>query len=358
MSDHRRYRGRHAQPRSQLRRLTVPLLVIALATGAGIGWAMALTSDHGGPTSSTVTARSADPTNAPTTAATLAPTTTAAPPRSTHTTMASTSTFTTLRPSTTQPRTVSLLQQGPARPHNVAALMDVDTGGADGFACWEELDQVRTPTVWPGNGQNPTRVAIAEPLRICLLRFRTGTPIQVTIRSRTGRLDRSIAPPPCSGQQCASEVHWAALPGDPLGVYQVTAVQGGLRAHGRIVVEQWREPRLMVIGGVIDEDQRVTVRPGRTVGIAIAGFRPHRSIGLLFFYTTNLDPYPKRLRFRAWTPVETDASGAAVFHLRTAPSDPRGCYVVNTWPPLRAGETNARYLWASQSSWHQFCLRR
>jgi hypothetical protein len=240
--------------------------------------------------------------------------------------------------------------------------MDVDTGGADGYACWEQLDQVRAPTVWFAEiDPTVTRAAIADPLRICLLRFRTGTPIQVTIRSPKGRLDRSIAPPPCSGRQCASEVHWAALPGDPLGDYQVTAVQGDLTAHGRIIVEKSDEPRLMVVGGVIDEDQRVTVRPGRTVGIAIAGFRPHRSIGLLFFYTPNLDPYPTRLRFRAWTPVETDASGAAVFHLRTAPSDPRGCYVVNTWPPLRAGDPDAwypRYLWASQSSWHQFCLRR
>ena len=327
---------------------------------------MALTSDRGGATSSTVTARSADPTGtptteatrAPTTTATLAPTTTAAPPRSTHTTT-SASTSTTLRPSTTQPQK-SLLQQGLARPHNVAALMDVDEGGADGFACWEELDGVRTPTVWFGGEGDPTvtRVAMASPLRICLLRFRAGTPIQVTIRSPSGRLDRSTAPPPCSGQQCASEVHWAALPGDPLGDYQVTAVQGDVTAHGRIIVEKSDEPRLMVVGGVIYEDQRVTVRPGRTVGIAIAGFQPHRSIGLLFYHTPNLDPYPQDLRFRAWTPVKTDASGAAVFQLRTAPSDPPGCYVVNTRPPLRAGETDPRYLWASQSGWHQFCLRR
>jgi hypothetical protein len=320
---------------------------------------MALTSDRGGATRSTVTARAADPTGTPTTEATLAATTRAAPPRSTHTTTTSASTPTTLRPSTTQPQK-SLLQQGLARPRNVAALMDVDTGGADGLACWEVLDGVRTPTVWLGDEANPSvgRVAIASPFRLCLLRFRTGTPIQVTIRSPSGRLDRSIAPPPCSGRQCASEVHWAALPGDPLGDYQVTAVQGDVTAHGRIIVEKLDEPRLMVVGGVIDEDQRVTVRPGRTVEIAIAGFQPHRSIGMLFYYTPNLDPYPQDLRFRAWTPVETDASGAAVFQLRTAPSDPRGCYVVNTRPPLRAGETDPRFVWASQSSWHQFCLRR
>jgi hypothetical protein len=254
---------------------------------------------------------------------------------------------------------VSLLQQDLARPNGVAALMDVDFGGADAPACSEFSNDVQTPTIWVGGGDNPTvtSLEIASPLKICLLRFRSGTPIEVTIRSPTGRLDRSTAPAPCPGGDCASEVDWAALPGEPLGDYEVTAVQGSLSAHAKIIVERSREPNLMVIGGVTDEQRRVTVQPGQTIGIAIAGFQPRQSISLLFYHTPNFAPYPDNLRFRAWTPVETDASGAAIFQLRTVPSDPQGCYVVNTWPPLRAGETDPRFLWASQSSWHQFCLR-
>jgi hypothetical protein len=339
----------------------VPLVLVVLATVAGIGWARALTSNRDKATSAAaIPARSAAATSAPTT---ITPTTTAPPSQTTHAIVVPESTSTTMSPSTTQSRRPSLLQRTMVRPTGVAAQMDVDIGGAGGESCsslYGHLN-VRKPTIGVG-GEDPsvTEALIGSPVRICLLRFSVGTPIQVTIRSPTGRLERLTAPaPPCDGADCTTETAWGPLPGYQLGTYDVTAAQDDVSVKAKIVVEPAREPSLMVIGSTTDEETRVTVRPGTPVGIAIAGFAPRRSVGLLFYYTPSFDSYPKGLRFRASTTVTTDATGGAIFWLRTSPTDPLGCYLVNTWPPLRAGlSPDPRSLWASQSSWHQFCLQR
>jgi hypothetical protein len=352
VSDQRRYRGRHARSGFRPGWLLAPLLVVALAIGVG-GALLARAGGRVGPARP-----AADSTVAPTTSATVAPTTSAPPPRSSRTTSA-TRNSTTLAPTTTRPQG-SLLQLGAARPRGVAALMDVDQGGASDSPCSEFNAEVQVPTVWVGGGPQPTvtSLGIASPLRMCLLRFASTTPITVTIRAPTGRVERRTAPAPCPGEDCASQVDWAARPGIPLGNYDVTAVQGDLEARATVSVEPAREPSLLVIGGVTDEEQRVTVRRGATVGIAIGGFRPRQSVGLLFYHTPSQARQPKDLRFRAWTTVRTDAGGAAVLRLRTSQGDPPGCYVANTWPPLRAGfATEPSELWATQSSWHQFCLR-
>jgi hypothetical protein len=280
--------------------------------------------------------------------------------------VASASTSTTMASSTTQPRRTSLLQQTMARPNGVAAQMNADFGGAGGESCssYYEPYHVRKPTIGIGGGDDPSVATTwtATPVRICLLRFNPGPPIQVTIRSPTGRLERLTAPaPPCEAADCTTQTAWGPLPGESLGRYEVTAVQVDRSAKATIIVEAAHEPSLMVIGsaGDVEEEVRVTVRPGTPIGIAIAGFHPRRSVGLLFYYTPSFDPYPQGLRFRASTTVTTDASGGAVFWLRTSPTDPLGCYLVNTWPPLRAGwSTDPRAVWASQSSSHQFCLQR
>jgi hypothetical protein len=361
VSGHRRRAGRHARPGSRLRHLIVPLILVVLATVAGIGWAVALTSNRDSATSAAaVTARPADATAAPTT---ITPTTMATPPpHSTRATLTSALTSTTMSPSTTQSRRASLLQQTMLRPNGVAAQMDVDMGGAGGGNCASDYApyQVQKPTIGIGAGDDPsvTEAWIGTPVRICLLRFTVGTPVQVTIRSPTGQVERLTAPaPPCAGVDCTTQTAWGPLPGDRLGAYDVTATQENVSAKAKIVVEPTGEPSLMIIGSTSDEETRVTVEPGTTVGIAVAGFAPRRSVGLLFYYTPSFNSYPKGLQFRASTTVMIDTTGGAVFWLRTSRADPLGCYLVNTWPPLRAGITDPGFLWASQSSWHQFCLQ-
>jgi hypothetical protein len=139
---------------------------------------------------------------------------------------------------------------------------------------------------------------------------------------------------------CQSWTGWAAIPGDSLGRYDVTAVQGNLSAKGAITVLPADEPSLMILdspGGV----ERLTVHPGATIGILLVGFDPHQDIGLLFYYTPSFqagggENSVKGLRFRGSTTVTTNGEGTTIFRLKTSPTDLRGCYAVNTWPPLVA----------------------
>jgi hypothetical protein len=355
----------------------LPLVLVVLVTSGGIGWALALTKDRDRPPGSTSgTAQSADSTAAFSTMVTVAPTATVVPTRPTGTTVApSRATGTTVAPrrttgTTTQPRSPSLLQRPMARPDGVAAVMDVGFGAGDEDHCRAASSQVQKPTIYLGFG-SPSSVAavqIAEPLPICLLRFNAGAPIQVTIRSPAGRLERITAPTPtCDAAACTSLTAWAALPGDPLGRYDMTASQGDISLQGRITVRAADGPRLMVIGSAGDElATRVTVRPGTTIGIALAGLRPRRSMDLLFFYTPSFrwgGELVAHMQFRASTTVPIDPGGGTIFWLRTSPTDPLGCYLVNTWPPHGAlvsglSPPYPQDVWTFGASSHQFCLKR
>jgi hypothetical protein len=255
-----------------------------------------------------------------------------------------------------------------ARPKGVAALMDLDSGagGADGdcFAYPEE----QKPTIAIGELDDPsvTGLRIGTPLTICLLGFSPDAEIEVTVESAAGSADYLTAPAPDCPAGCYSWTGWAALPGAPLGRYDVTAVQGDLSAKGAITVLPANEPSLMVLdhsGGLT----RLTVRPGETIGIVLAGFAPYQDIGLLFYYTPSFQVSGgeigvKGLRFRGSTTVTTNGTGSTIFLLETSPTDLRGCYAVNTWPPLVALQRhlNPPYppeVWISQHNWEQFCLQ-
>jgi hypothetical protein len=376
VSDHHRHAGWDAQ--SRLRRLIVPLVLVALAVSSGIVWALAHTSDRGRVTSSRVTSSTAvtagptgptaaPPTAASTTAATITPTTTAVPTRSTRTS----STPTTRSPSVRLPRSTPLLQQTMARPKGVAALMDLDSGagGADGDCYAYPEEQRPTIAIGEPGGPHPsvTGLRIGTPLTICLLGFSPDAAIEVTVESPDGSADHLTAPAPDCPSGCYSWTGWAALPGASLGRYDVAAVQGNLSAKGAITVLPADEPSLMVLdspGGLT----RLTVRPGTTIGIVLAGFGPYQSIGLLFYYTPSFEVGGGEhsvtgLRFRGSTTVTTNGRGTTFFRLETSPTDLPGCYAVNTWPPLVALQRhlNPPYpseVWISHHNWEQFCLQR
>jgi hypothetical protein len=356
----------------------VPLVLVALAIGGGIVWALPRTGNPGGPTSSTaVTEGPTDPTATRPTAAsrtaaasTTAPATTAEHTRSTRTTGASTSTLTTRSPSVTPARSTPLLQQPMARPKGVAALMDLDSGaGGNDGDCYAYPEEQK-PTIAIGSPGDPhpnvTDLRIGTPLTICLLGFSPDAAIEVTVESPAGSADNLTAPAPDCPAGCYSWTGWAAIPGDSLGRYDVTAVQGDLSAKGEITVLPADEPSLMILdspGGV----ERLTVHPGTTIGILLAGFDPHQDIGLLFYYTPSFQPgggenSVKGLRFRGSTTVTTNGGGTTIFWLKTSPTDLRGCYAVNTWPPLVALQQHLNppyppWVWISNHNWEQFCLK-
>ena len=332
------------------------VLLVAVSVGGGIAIGRSA-ARHGGDRQGA----SPSPTTATATSMKPAPTTTTH-----HASSASTTTTTT---TLTNPKTTedsgSVLAQALPRPDRVASLMDVDTGGAGSLTCGEALEEVRQPTV-AFNLFRPFSVATAEGMTrfdTCLVGFAHDAPIDVTIDVPGGKTKHRRASP-CD-QDCPPSVIWAVMPGDPLGDYAVSAVQGRLRATGVVHVRSTNPPNarasqrsLSVVtdSGIPDVNGRATVRLGTTIVVVIEGFEPRQLVDLLFYYTREGPQrlYPRRLRFRTFVPVRTDLPGNAIYRLQTSPRDPPGCYIVHTWPPL-PNHFNG-YHWNTIYGSEQFCL--
>jgi len=339
-------RGRVGRPGRGARRLLVPIVVfVVLAFGVVAGLAATRASRDQLAASPSTAAPATPSLPAPTTEATQ-PRTTLTP--STHTS-SSTSTTQEPLPTPTTSRTPTLQQRRPL-PDGVLAQMLSTTGGADGSACdGPKLDvtRLREPTIAIGTDQRPNFavVEIAEPIQLCLLRFEPDRPIDVSVRSSNGRV-AAVGHPPCGFDECPSHVNWAAVPGDPAGDYQVTAVQGQLRAVGTVRVVPATMRHLLVVGNGVDEQQYQSFRRGQTIQVAIAGYGPNRDVQLFVYYTPErqLQRSSNRvLRFRTWIQLRTDPRGGTVYQLRTAAGDPPGCYAFDTRPEpqtvMRAVET-------------------
>lgn len=228
-------------------------------------------------------------------------------------------------------------------------------GGADGAACNPEASNLdptllHEPTIAIGTAEHPSvaTVEVGQPIQLCLWRFEPGRPIRVTIRHEYRWVAESIGYPPCARDYCYSHVNWAAVPGDPLGEYQVSAEQGQLTAVGTVNVVAATERRLLVVGNGVDEQQYQRFKRGQTVPVAVAGYPPRRPVRLLVYYTREreLQITTTVLRFRTWTQLRTDARGGVVYQVRTAAADPPGCYALDTRPKpqalLRFEETDAQ----------------
>jgi hypothetical protein len=212
-------------------------------------------------------------------------------------------------------------------------------GGADASACdGPALDvrRLQEPTIAIGTDQHPNfaTVEVANPIQLCLWRFEQGHPIQVTVGYPNGRVADYAGYPPCAQEACYSHVNWAAIPGDPLGDYQVTAIQGQLRAQGTVRVVAATERHLLVVGNGVDEYQYQTFKRGQTIPVAVAGYPPQSSVQLFVYYTREgaLQRGSTVLGFQTWTQLHTDSQGGAVYQLRTAAGDPPGCYALDTRP--------------------------
>jgi hypothetical protein len=228
----------------------------------------------------------------------------------------------------------------------VLAQMLSTTGGADGSACDSpqlDVTRLREPTIAIGTDRRPNFavVEIAQPIQLCLQRFEPDRPIEVTVRSPDGRVT-AVGDPPCWIKPCPSHVNWAAVPGDPAGNYQVTAVQGQLRAVATVRVVPARTRHILVVGNGVDEQQYQSFRRGQTIPVAIAGYGPDRDVQLFIYHTRErlLQRDSGELRFKTWIQLHTNSRGETMYRLQTAPGDPPGCYALDTRP-----ETQTELRW-------------
>jgi hypothetical protein len=237
------------------------------------------------------------------------------------------------------------LQQRRPVPDGVLAQMLSSIGGVGGeFFCdptfgMDLRGRPREPTIAIGTVQRPdfAVLEVVEPIQLCLWRFEAGSPIQVNIRYPNGRVAKLIGYPPeapCHSNVCYSHVNWAAVSGDPLGDYEVTAIQGQLRAVGTVRVVPATKRRILVVGNGGDEGQYQRFKRGQTIRVAAAGYQPQASVQLLIYHTParELQRSGGPLRFRTLVQLRTNPQGGVVYQLRTGVGDPAGCYALDTRP--------------------------
>jgi hypothetical protein len=225
-----------------------------------------------------------------------------------------------------------VLGRSDRRPVGAAAFAQFIAGGADGsLECGDfNPDDFSRPTIRvpgafeDGPGSRPdvgvTSVGLME--EFCFFRFEAGIPIKVSVTSPTGAVKRFDG---CAS--CETNPPWFALPGDPLGTYQVTAVQGSLKATGRFTLRPAEDRTLILPDAWLNWEG---VPRGTTILIGVAGFQPYETVKLLFYYAPNLDS--NEGRYRTSTTVTMDAMGQFLYRLETEPSDPKGYYAVRTVP--------------------------
>jgi hypothetical protein len=128
--------------------------------------------------------------------------------------------------------------------------------GEDGSGL--DMSRLPEPTIAIGTPQRPNFevVQVAQPIQLCLWRFRSDAPVQVPVSYPDGRVAAS------SG---TAYVNWAAVPGDP----------------GTVRVVDATERRLLVVGNGVDEQAYQRFERGRTIQVAIGGYRPWSGVQLL-----------------------------------------------------------------------------
>jgi LysM repeat protein len=102
----------------------------------------------------------------------------------------------------------------------------------------------------------------AQEVGVCVRNFSGAEPIVVEITRPDGQIVRKPLTPP--GERWG----WPVRPGDPLGEYTVTAVQGALADADAFTVQAASTRRILVL--------RKGVSPGQQMDVVVAGYEPGR----------------------------------------------------------------------------------
>ena len=126
-----------------------------------------------------------------------------------------------------------------------------------------------------------------------------------------------------------SAVSWFSEPGEPLGTYRLTAVQGSRRVSGTFVVRRKTEPSVL-----FGSDSTfpcagcgLTFRPGETINVYMAGYAPNSRVPAFIyrrFRDVSVPNHPGWGEYRFMSsigPVQMNARGEAAFSISTSWDD-------------------------------------
>ncbi|MCA1692729.1 MAG: hypothetical protein LC733_11230, partial [Actinobacteria bacterium] len=200
----------------------------------------------------------------------------------------------------------SPLQRRDVPPEGVKAQFEYFQEG-DG-ACFG-LDESRPAAV-----VDFEKPEMATSFIICFPGFAPNQPVQADVRLPDGKM-RKISSESFNVPEGVPFSLWTAVPGDPLGTYEVTATQGALRGTGRFTVSVASSPNLVEIEPLFGP-------AGSVFRFALAGFPPNRNVELYLYRQTEAGPYS----FLTTLSPRMDGKGETILTVHTAPDDPPGVY--------------------------------
>jgi hypothetical protein len=227
--------------------------------------------------------------------------------------------------STDHPR--SLFQRHDAPPAGVARQVAFFQEGGPGSCTNPKAERPtvvlerEVPRDSFGGTSDPEHFELGDHLRMCAFNFARGKKARLTIRRSDGSRSVKAFPAELLDQDIGTS--WLIMPDAPIGGYRVTIRQGAKAATTRFSVQVPTVPGYETTGS---ED--------RDPVVVVVGLPPHQRFRMsLYREPTNFDidpAIPSRLtaEFAASVVVRADQRGTAVRRLRTAPGDPKACFVV------------------------------
>lgn len=160
------------------------------------------------------------------------------------------------------------------------------------------------------------QLEIAMSFVLCFPGFVAKRPVDAQVRRPDGRVV-AVTASDFNSPDGIPYTSWTTLPGDPVGVYSVSATQGSRRGTGTFTVRPASVARMVAAPP--------PVAPlGTTVRLGLAGFPANRAVELHLYHARSK---------AAWGYVTTllpkvDGDGQAIVSIPTAADDPKGPYCV------------------------------
>lgn len=156
------------------------------------------------------------------------------------------------------------------------------------------------------------RTEIASTFVICFPGFADDKPVQADVRLPDGKVRKISAT--FYNSFGVPNASWTAVPGDPLGRYDVSATQGTLKGTGSFTVTAASLPSMVEI-------EPAQGPPGTTFRFGIAGFEANSTVDL-YLYKVDGGTHSYLTKVAA----AMDGQGQTVFSFPTAKDDPKGGY--------------------------------
>jgi hypothetical protein len=197
-------------------------------------------------------------------------------------------------------------------PQGIAAQIGVTIGIIPGPPC---LGSESAPTITTMQAKEILKESV-----FCMYGFAYSQAIQVEIM----RPDGSVIEAQVDRGERA--LPWVALPGDPLGVYAITAREGQLQATANFTVGAASAPRILVSPEMAP--------PGTQFQVAIAGYSPGQQPMSLYRRSSVCKSGETCWNYLTHlTTVNINDRGEALYTLRTVPGDPEGSYRIFVGAP-------------------------